>query len=399
MSRTLEETSDAHDTSITASGKLVASIFTSQSLVSGIELESNRRADTRTSVQDGSPILTDFGDNIGASTLRLAAYAQDEWSVSEHWAAHAGLRWEGIHTRGSVEEGQPEASNRSNVWSPLVHAVWRPDPKGRDQVRISLTRSYRSPTLSNLIARPSVNTRNPLPGPNTPTQPDRAGNPNLKPELATGIDIAVERYLAGSGLLSANVFHRNISDYMRSVTTLESVSYASVPRWVSRAQNVGDAVTQGLELEAKLRASDVVEGAPRIDVRANASFFRSRVKSVPGPDNRIDQQPDLTANLGADHRFAGVPLTLGGNVNWTPGYTTRVSDVQAVSVGRKLGIDAYGLWIFNPALALRLTFSNLDPRDYLTGSAVDGPDLSGARCARPRRRARRRSSTCSCGWR
>ena len=259
-----------------------------------------------------------------------------------------------------------------------MHAVWRPDPKGRDQVRISLTRSYRSPTLSNLIARPSVNTRNPLPGPNTPTQADRAGNPNLKPELATGIDIAVERYLAGSGLLSANVFHRNISDYMRSVTTLESVSYASVPRWVSRAQNVGDAVTQGLELEAKLRASDVVEGGPRIDVRANASFFRSRVKSVPAPDNRIDQQPDLTANLGADHRFAGVPLTLGGNVNWTPAYTTRVSDVQAVSVGRKLGIDAYGLWIFNPALALRLTFSNLDPRDYLTGSAVDGPDLSGA---------------------
>jgi iron complex outermembrane receptor protein len=60
---------------------------------------------------------------------------------------------------------------------------------------MSLTRSYRSPALSNLISRPSVNTRYPVPGPNTPTQADRAGNPNLKPELATGIDIAVERYL------------------------------------------------------------------------------------------------------------------------------------------------------------------------------------------------------------
>jgi len=112
-------------------------------------------------------------------------------------------------------------------------------------------------------------------------------------------------------------------------------------------------------------------------VRANTSVFGSRVKSVPGPDNRLDQQPDYTANLGADYRFAGVPLMLGGNLNWTPGYTTRVTDVQTASIGNKLVIDAYGLWTFNPALALRLSLSNLDPRDYLTGSSFDGPDIQG----------------------
>ncbi len=79
-------------------------------------------------------------------------------------------------------------------------------------MRISLTRSYRSPSLGNLIARPGINTRYPAPGPNTPTQPDRAGNPSLRPELATGLDVAVERYLPGSGILSANVFQRRISE-------------------------------------------------------------------------------------------------------------------------------------------------------------------------------------------
>jgi outer membrane receptor for ferrienterochelin and colicins len=377
VSRTLEETSDSHDTSLTASSKVIAALFGSHTATAGVEAESNRRDDTRTSLQDGVPILTDFADNIDARVQRLAAYVQDEWPVSEHWAAHAGLRWEGIRTRGSVEEGQPEAVNTSSVWSPLVHAVWKPDPKGRDQVRISLTRSYRSPTLNNLIARPAVNTRYPVPGPNTPTQADRAGNPNLKPELATGIDVAFERYLPGSGLVSANVFRRNLSDYMRNVTTLETVSYANVPRWVSRTQNIGDAVTEGIELEAKFRVSDVVAGAPRTDLRANASFFHSRVKAVPGPDNRLDQQPDLTANLGADHRFTGIPLAIGGNLNWTPGYTTRITEIQAASVSNKLIVDAYGLWTFNPALALRLTFSNLDPREYITASAVDGPDALG----------------------
>ena len=113
---------------------------------------------------------------------------------------------------------------------------------------------------------------------------------------------------------------------------------------------------------------------PKLDVRANASAFRSRVKSVPGPDNRLDQQPDYTANLGADYRVPGLPLTLGGNLNWTTAYNTRLSDVQTAYQGRKLVADAYALWVFNPSLQLRLTASNLNPRDYVTGSGVDDLD-------------------------
>ena len=91
---------------------------------------------------------------------------------------------------------------RSRVFSPLLHAVWKPDPKGRDQVRMSLTRSYRAPSTGTLIARPTLSTRFPVDVTNDPTSPDRAGNPDLKPELATGIDLAFERYLSGGGLLS-----------------------------------------------------------------------------------------------------------------------------------------------------------------------------------------------------
>ena len=375
VSRTLEDDTDTRDTSLTASGKLAFTVFQEHSVVAGIEAESNRRDDTRVTVQSPVPIVTGFGDDLSASSLRLAAYVQDEWSLTSHWSAHAGLRWEGIRTGGSAVAGASDVSNRSSVVSPLLHAVWKPDPKGRDQVRFSLTRSYRSPTLANLVARPSYSTRYPVTGPNLPTQPDRAGNPNLRPELATGIDIALERYLPGSGLLSANVFRRNITDYMRSETRLEVVPYSSVRRYVLRVQNVGDAVTQGLELEAKFRASDLWPGAPRLDVRANASLFDSKVKGVPGPDNRLDQQPDYTANFGVDYRFAGVPLTLGANVNWTPGYSTRLSDLQTASVGAKLGLDGYALVVISPAVQVRLSISNLTARDYVLGSAVDGPDL------------------------
>ncbi len=371
LSRTLADRGDTLDRNALLSGKFMRTLAGEHSFVAGAEGEANRRTETRNT--NDPTLLANFGDNVAASSTRFAAYAQDEWQLAPQWAAHAGLRWEGITTRGaSGENGTAEQTNRSNVWTPLLHAVWKPEPESRDQVRFSLTRSYRSPTLQNMIGRPSINNRYPAPGANTPTQPDRAGNPDLKPELATGLDIAVERYLAGGGLLSANVFHRRIKNYMRSQTALEAVAWSpGQPRYVSRPQNIGDAMTQGLELEAKFRLSELMADVPKLDLRANASVFRSRVRAVPGPDNRLDQQPGVTANLGADYRVPGWPLTLGGNLNWTPAYDTRVSEIQTAYQGRKVVIDAYGLWVFGPALQLRLTASNLNPRDYLTGGSVD----------------------------
>jgi outer membrane receptor for ferrienterochelin and colicins len=375
LTRTLADDGNVVDRNLLTSAKFVKTLENEHSLVVGGEAESNRRNEQRSTLQDGLPVLADFGDNVSASATRMAFYAQDELNLTPLWSAHAGLRWEGINTQGSGESAASAARNRSSVWTPLLHAVWKPEPNSRDQLRFSLTRSYRSPSLQNLIGRPRVNSRYPVDAANTPTQPDSAGNPALRPELATGIDIAAERYLPGSGVLSANVFYRQIKDLMRGQTTLETVSWSSVPRYVSRPQNIGDAVTQGIELEAKFRLSELVVDAPKIDLRANASAFRSRVKSVQGPDNRLDQQPDYTANVGADYRVPGVPLTLGGNLNWTPGYTTRIADTQTAYQGRKLVFDAYGLWVFNPALQLRVTASNIGALDYVTGGSL-GSEVS-----------------------
>ncbi len=336
------------------------------SLVTGGELEALSRTENRSTVPD----LTDFADNLKASSLRLAAYAQDEWNITPNWGTHAGLRWEGITTRGDNATGE-RPSNRSSVWTPLLHAVWKPDPKSRDQLRMSLTRSYRSPGLGSLIARPSISRNYPVTGSNVETAPDSAGNPGLKPELATGIDVAIERYLEGGGVLSANLFHRNISNLMRGVTTLETVSWSPVQRWVRRQSNIGDATTSGLELEAKFRLDRLISAALPVELRSNLSLYRSNVKAVPGPDNRLDQQAKATANLGGDYRLRGLPLSLGGNVNWVPGFTTRVDFDQTVSVTTKQVWDAYALWTFSPALALRLLANNLDPREYANTTVND----------------------------
>jgi iron complex outermembrane receptor protein len=349
------------DRSGTLSSKWTRAMDNGHQVVSGLELEGVRR------VEEARGVLDDNAGDLTARTLRWAAYAQDEFKINRHWSAHTGLRYEAITTEASDISGPK--SNNSSVWTPLLHALWKPDPAKRDQVRMSLTRSYRTPTLHNLMARPvnsgEVDSR--------PTRPDRIGNPDLRPEMATGIDVAFERYLTGGGVLSANVFRREITDLIR-YTVSEQIGPYWAPnqtRWVSSPINIGDASTQGLELEAKFRLNQAFTDAWPIDIRSNVSFFSSKVKQVPGPNNRLDQQPDMTANLGADYRIRRIPLTLGGNLNWNPDYDTRRTEQQFFYQGVKRVADVYGLWRISPASAIRLTVSNLQPRDYITASTFD----------------------------
>lgn len=359
------ETQNFVDRSGSLTGKWTRVMSNGHQIVSGLELEGVRR------IEEANAAVSEDGGDIKARTFRWAAYAQDEFKINANWSAYAGLRYESILTEGSDEKGLK--SNTSSVWTPLLHALWKPDPTKRDQVRMSLTRSYKTPTLYNLVARPV-----PSREANSPTRPDRVGNPDLRPEMATGIDVAFERYLSGGGVLSANVFHRQISDLIRYTVAQQNSPYwaPGQVRWVSSPTNLGDATTQGIELEAKFRLDQVRAGALPVDIRSNLSFFSSRVKQVPGPDNRLDQQPNMTANLGADYRVRSIPLTVGGNLNWNPDYDTRRSEQQWAYQGAKRVIDVYGLWRFSPATALRLSVSNLTSRDYLTSSTYSGNGVS-----------------------
>jgi iron complex outermembrane receptor protein len=346
------------DRSASLTGKLMHELGEGHSLVGGWELETVRRAQSGvTDVAVGS----DIGGDLMARTRRQALYLQDEWDAAPNWSANLGLRAETIH----IHSGNLDApvDNESRVVSPLAHLVWRFDAPRRDQLRLSLTQSYRAPPLQSLVALPSLNTTDPVPGANHAANPDRAGNPNLKPELARGIDLALERYLSSGGVMSVNLFYRRIRETMRNALALEDVPWADEPRWVLRPQNIGDASTRGVEFDAKFRLTELREGAPPVNLQLNLSLYGSRVDSVPGPDNRIDQQPKATGNFGADYKLPGTAWTVGGTLALTPGYPTRLSELQSQELGPKRVVDAYLLWQIEPATRLRIGFANLVPQD------------------------------------
>jgi iron complex outermembrane receptor protein len=357
------EGTQTQDRSATASGKYTNVMGGGHQWVSGAEVETVRR----TQLATANYVFGSGSADLQASAMRYALYSQDEWQLTPHWATHLGARYEGLTTHGNTSDG--DVSNHNSIFTPLMHAMWRPNPDSRDQVRMSLTKSFKTPTMPTLLARRTY-TRD---GQNSETNPDVSGNPNLKPEVATGLDVAVERYLPQGGVLSASVFHRRVQNLIRNVLSEETSPLdPSKTRWISRPSNISEAITEGIELEAKFRMDQWIADAPRIDLRNNLSFYRSRVLSIMGPDNRLDQQPSMTANFGADYKLKSAPLTVGGNINYNPGYTTRLSAEQLATISQKRVMDLYGLWRVDGSTAWRLTLSNLDPRNYNTGSVYSG---------------------------
>lgn len=341
----------SNEKGVSYTGKYATAAANGHALSLGIDGGATRRADTRAqreaALVGAFPVNSD--EDFNADVTRFAAYAQDEWNVTKAWSMYLGARWEGIRTRSAGNTFATVTSD-SAVWSPIMQTLYKlPDAKG-DQLRLALTRTYKAPSTQSLVPRrfTSIN--------NTPTEPDYQGNPNLKPELAFGVDASFEHYWSEGALLSASTSVRRISGYTRTRVVVDAAG-----RYVSMPLNDGNAVTRGLELEAKFPLKAVMEHAPALDLRASLSRNWSRVDSVPGPDNRLDGQTPLSATLGVDYK-AGA-LSTGGTLVFRNGGPVRVSINQTAYQNVRRDLDAYALWKFDPTLGLRISLNNLLRQD------------------------------------
>ncbi len=364
--------SESRDVSWNASAKVVHQFSDTHKFTSGMEVEAVQRVDHRRVLLNGLPQLAEFGSELDLSTRRRALYAQEEWDPAPNWSANVGVRWEGFEIRSNADNGGDSGTvrNSSSIVTPLAHLVWRFNAPKKDQLRLSVTQSYQTPSLFNLVPQPRLDSTNPVPGPNLAANPDYAGNPFLKPERANGIDFGYEHYSEGGGVVAINLYSRRINDLVRGVILLENVSWASSPRYVHRSRNIGRATSNGIEFDAKLQLSEMMAGGPPLDLRANVSIFDSKVDSVSGPNNRINGQPRAKGNFGVDYRPKGSAFTVGATISYTPANTIQDTDTQQSGNAASRTIDAYMLWTISPATKLRLTFSNLAPRNEGSSIAV-----------------------------
>jgi hypothetical protein len=274
--------------------------------------------------------LADNSDEgFTAKVTRLALYGQDEWNITPRWSIYTGLRWEGLDTRadgGSIDAVQ----NRSSVFSPLMQTLIKL-PNKKDQIRVALTRTYKAPSTAALIPRKFTSTNN------SPTEPDRRGNPNLKPELALGLDASFEHYWGDGGLLSASASC--------------AASRTTPTRACSTKTSAGSRPPSTTAAPKRAASSWKPSSRPRAD-RPCAQPRPARQRQpqlVAGgqrarPDNRLDQQVPLSATLGIDYKTPDGQMSTGSSFSFRNGGLARLSGTQGGYNSVRRDLDVYALW-------------------------------------------------------
>jgi len=320
----------------------------------GRKARSEYRRERQADAADATLLLSD--EAYRATVARSAFFVQDEWDIDAAWSAYVGLRREDLHTTGEGNAHAPVDVD-AGAWSPIFQALYKPqraegDTGPRDQFRLAVSRTYKAPGIVQMMPRRYTVDNN-----NSATTPDQQGNPNLRPELSLGLDLAWERYIGKDDMVSVSAFHKRIRD-----VTLYRI-YQSNGVWISTPDNLGGATVQGIEFEARATRGPLTG-------RVNLARNWSHVDAVPGPDNRIEGQAAYSGNLGLDYSAGSIGA--GGTYTYRGRVANRSSAVIFSEDAAKRQLDLYALWKRDAKSRLRLSVSDLLHRDYRESLAYQG---------------------------
>lgn len=275
--------------------------FERQRMTGGVTAEANHTRNTG------------FG-NINKKQGLLAVFVQDEISPVDNVFLTGGLRNDDFDTFGRATTGR-------------ATAAWLVVPK-TVKLRASYGTAFRSPSFLDLYG----------------TSAFYVGNPNLRPEKASGWDAGADWYLANKrGTLSATWFDTDFTNLIVSTANFRSV------------ENVQRARTRGAELSVQTS----LPGA--VDVRASYTYLEAQNLTT---KIRLLRRPRQSANVDVWHAFgggvsAGAGVAFAAHRRDVDAKTFRQIDAEDFTVAR-----LYGSWQVNPRLALKARLENFLNEKY-----------------------------------
>ncbi|MBV9621690.1 MAG: TonB-dependent receptor, partial [Gammaproteobacteria bacterium] len=199
------------------------------------------------------------------------------------------------------------------------------------------------------------------------------GNPNLKPTTATGLDLALEKYLPHAGILSAGVFAKDIRNYIvqnvsQQVGRQQSEGNLGLVHVISFA-NAGTSHLYGFETNYVDHFTSLPGLWSGLGVSANWTWVDSRYQvPVADPvtqlttgsrDSMLPSTSRNTANAELLYDRGGLDVTLGAY------YTSKnifgLGNTAALDVWtqERLSVDLGSQYHLNDAFQLYLNIKNL----------------------------------------
>jgi iron complex outermembrane receptor protein len=304
----------------------------------GLDAVSHRRDDWQ-ALSGAYASDTRFAGRARQGTLWL----QDEWKLAEALTLTGGLRGERMAIHAQARDSRHGAAD------PSLALRWEAAPGW--VARSSLSGAIRFPKLDELTGVASHSTLA-----NTPLEPDRGGNPWLRPERVANLEVGLERHVSG-GVWGINTYLRRTQDFIERRTLWE------VGRWVDRPTNEGDARHWGLELSAKLTGdAPWLQGliGRQGSVRTQFTLPCGEVQdAVLGATRTPRDLPRYQFTLGYEGSLPEWQSTWGFQWQHQGAARTQVpGEVQATRRSRNL-LDAHAVRRITPALNLRLSVQNL----------------------------------------
>lgn len=346
----------------------------------GAKLVRNETHRTYTDFVNGEPDLgmAVFGRESAAKVDSAQLFIQDEWRIDRGLALNLGVSAE--ERRYSFNEGPADNRARFMMWSPSAHVSKKIKGNSKRQLRISLARSFQAPSVDQMLLHPWINPFSPCGGDgscatNDIDDADSAGNPDLRPERALGLNASYTHGLGADSEVVVEFYSRDMRDKIGRELVLENVAWSNVPRYLYRPANLGKATVRGVNLEGRWSARNTWKSAPNVQLDGSLGFAHSALSDLPGPDNRVAGQTPWRAKLGGSYTLQATPLKLGFDASLLPADWVRSNQRERVYQGSKFTLNANANWKMNTDTRVSLNFDNLFPRrnrriDEYMGSSV-----------------------------
>ncbi|MEP5339015.1 MAG: TonB-dependent receptor [Algibacter sp.] len=192
-----------------------------------------------------------FDNSYNVVEKRSAAYIQSKYEFSENFSVRGGFRWEltqGDYNAFIYNELEDIITpNSVNIeYDNLLPSIdFKYKIKSNLIARLAYAKTLNRPTYTRLL--PRVGFSGGDDDDITDNTVIRLGNPDLKPRISDNFDFSLELYLRKAGLVSVGVFHKELNNFIGSVSSFETLLDGRILD-IRQYQNLGTGKITGMEL-------------------------------------------------------------------------------------------------------------------------------------------------------
>jgi len=276
---------------------------------------------------------------------RFALYLEGSWKFTNRQTLTVGARQEWLERSGLVEYSD------QNLSPVLAHRL---DFNDQWSLQTNVSRAFKSPNSNNLMPTVSISTDADAGSINNP---DRGGNPNLRPEKITALETTLG-YNTTAGGVNITAFHRDIDDYIEKVIRQEGT------RFVERPYNQDQATTYGVEISGRY-ALKQTENGHSFMLNGQLSTVRAKIEDTDHNTRLASDVAPYTASTGVSYNYQPWQLASSINLSYTPEFTRALDNLPYDrTTNQRVNVDISATKRFPKGWATTLSARNILSTDY-----------------------------------